>query len=117
MSVDIAKLRALLAAADPLPPSWDVNALRVLMRHGSSSVNGRKTYPNERLDADAALIAAAVNALPEVLDELARLRELADASLDVCVPNGDNNGCGCPPRFYAAREACRPARKAPDADR
>lgn len=115
--VDIERLRALMVAADPLPTSasWDVNALRVLLRYGSASVSGRRAYPNERLDRDAALIAAAINALPDLLDELARLRELAAASFDVCVPN--ENRCGCPPRFYAAREACREFREAPNADR
>lgn len=104
MSVDIAKLRALLAAADPLPPSWDVNALRVLMRHGSSSVNGRKAYPNERLDADAALIAAAVNGLPALLDELARLRELEAAFME-CGIGGESK------RLHAAIAAARRAQE------
>lgn len=52
-----------------------------------------------------------IEQLDRMAAELARLRELEVASEEVCVPNADHNGCGCPTRFYQAREACRAARK------
>lgn len=99
---DIEKLRALLAAA-PVA-GWLYS-------------RKRREFDSAQHGADGCIYDGEGIPIGAILDELARLRELAAASFDVCVPNERGTGCGCPPRFYAAREACREFKEAPDANR
>lgn len=72
---DVQKLRALLDAAGKV---WDDVAVAGVPSTYWAVSNARASY--ETAQADAALIAAAVNALPEMLDEVERLRVKADAA-------------------------------------
>lgn len=84
MTVDIAHLRQLLEASPTRPGTWWWDAIEASIRHRDENGDDRWTMIPQPLNdgtatvnidvADAALIVAAVNALPELLDELERLR-------------------------------------------
>lgn len=76
MTVDIAHLRALLAASPTRPGTWWWDALEAAIRHRDANGDDRWTMIPQPLhdgatvsidDADAALICAAVNALGPLL--------------------------------------------------
>jgi hypothetical protein len=105
MSVDISKLRALLEAATPRPWRHEPSAAENNRAAYVEGVNGRNVastdtfYDCSILDmsnADAALICAAVNALPGLLDEVERLR----ARLNPTIEQHDAN----PAQYWADRE-------------
>ena len=92
MTIDTEKLRALLAAATPGPWGWNLGALETMTDAGkgfplnfypdsvtvaeSGTCYECRARPNDinMSEANAALIAAAVNALPELLDRVSRLQ-------------------------------------------
>ena len=88
MTIDIADLRAKLAAATP--EAWFADCIEAeqALPHGARAV----TFDQYRRN-DAELIVAAVNALPALLDELERARRERDdlaASLDERWANSDH---------------------------
>ena len=95
--VDIEKLRALLAAATPGPWAYydDIRPdVRSAANRGGFMGAGHIATVS-RYDGntnDAALIAGAVNALPELLDEVERLRA-RKAELCPCVRRYETPGC------------------------
>jgi hypothetical protein len=76
MTIDIAKLRELLAAATPGKWTWDDYAIMAEQSQHDVTVlcSPGGCGPVDCDPANAALICAAVNALPELLDEVERLR-------------------------------------------
>lgn len=104
--VDVQKLRALLAAATPRPWHTDVwygtddGGWAAIGPHCTASeADGFDDAPEspswDLAMADAALIAAAVNTLPELLDEVERLRARVNAVGRVLSENGCDCDCGC----------------------
>jgi hypothetical protein len=96
MTLDITALRALLAAATP--GKWHAqrhdgctaiyNGYTPIIADHIASLNYKR---NPRDEENAALICAAVNALPELLDEVARLRAVESGFIDTiesCPPSG-----------------------------
>ena len=81
MTISITALRALLAAGTPGP--WEYGALAYsgrYLRDGRGYV-----FANVDDDGNGALITAAVNALPELLDEVERLQRLALEACEVAL--------------------------------
>ena len=83
--VDIEKLRALLAAATPRPwlaavwygtddGGWAAIGPHCVASEADGFDDAPETPSYDQAHADAALIVGAVNALPELLDEIERLR-------------------------------------------
>lgn len=76
---DIKNLRALLAAATPGP--WDVETqTENLSMLWGGAIRYDEHVCSELSEQDASLIAAAVNALPALLDEVEALWRVADAA-------------------------------------
>lgn len=101
--VDTTKLRALLAVATARPWRTDVwygtddGGWAAIGPHCvASEADGFDDAPEsvsyDQAMADAALIAGAVNALPELLDEVERLRA-RKAELCPCVRRYETTGC------------------------
>lgn len=82
MTIDLDKLKALAEAATPGP--WaictapDTNNRQAVCDHNFEYIARTDTYsihPDESCEANAAFIAAARNAVPELVDEVERLRD------------------------------------------
>ena len=121
MSADIAHLGALLAAAFdgclPLRARQFRDAFALLgdpveAQRGWLVEDGNQFVVAINLfESEAHLIAAAVNALPDLLDELALLRELREAVLEWDDELDEAlDGVDVPERMAAAVEACRKER-------
>lgn len=87
MSADAALLRELLAAATPGPwrgshSDWRPARAQTSVEAGESLVASVYAETDSGASANARLIAAAVNALPWLLDELDKLRAERDAARD-----------------------------------
>ena len=91
MTTDVQELRALLAVATVRPwradvwygtddGGWAAIGPHCVASEADGFDDAPETPSYDQARADAALIAAAVNALPELLDEVERLRVKADAA-------------------------------------
>lgn len=100
--VDTTKLRALLAVATARPwhtdvwygnddGGWAAIGPHCVASEADGFDDAPETPSYDQAMADAALIAGAVNALPELLDEIERLRARVDAVGRVL----SENGCDC----------------------
>lgn len=101
--VDTTKLRALLAVATARPwrtdvwygtddGGWAAIGPHCVASEADGFDDAPETPSYDQAMADAALIAAAVNALPELLDEVERLRA-RKAELCPCVRRYETPGC------------------------
>ena len=107
MSLDLAHLRALLAAATPGPwlgpritDAWPPGCLGLyaLDDHGEpAEIIGLTGYAadDSRADHDAALVAAAVNALPDLLAEIEQLRSLIRQTPTMLAMQIAESACPC----------------------
>ncbi len=73
---ELAELRRLHEAATPDPWTWSQPGERVLMRAGTADYMDATHRPDSHGPANISLAVAARNALPELLDEIERLRGL-----------------------------------------